>query len=61
MADIIDNVRDSILDAIKTDRITLPTLPEVALNVREVARDPDTTVIALCKVLEKDAAIAAAK
>ena len=59
MADIIDNVRDSILDAIKTDRITLPTLPEVALNVREVARDPDTTVIALCKVLEKDAAIAA--
>ena len=59
MADTLDNVRDSILEAIKTDRITLPTLPEVALNIREVARNPDTTVIALCNVLENDAAIAA--
>jgi len=59
MSELIEKVRDSILDAIKSDRIMLPTLPEVALNVREVARDPNTTVAALCGVLEKDAAIAA--
>ncbi|MBT8149065.1 MAG: HDOD domain-containing protein [Pseudomonadales bacterium] len=59
MSAVIDKVRDSILEAIKSDRIILPTLPEVALNVREVARDPNTTVLALCNVLEKDAAVAA--
>lgn len=59
MSEIIDQVREKILDAIANDRITLPTLPEVALNVREVARRPQTTVQELCKVLERDAAIAA--
>lgn len=59
MSDLIEKVKTSILGAIESDRISLPTLPEVALNVREVARNPNTTVAALCQVLEKDAAIAA--
>ncbi|MGB5324241.1 MAG: HDOD domain-containing protein [Pseudomonadales bacterium] len=59
MSDIIAVVRERILDAISKDRITLPTLPEVALDVRDVARNPQTTVAQLCSVLEKDAAIAA--
>lgn len=59
MSELTDKIRDSILNAIEADRITLPTLPEVALNVRQVARDPSTTVTALCSVLEKDPAIAA--
>ena len=59
MSELTEKIRSSILDAIEADRITLPTLPEVALNVRQVARDPNTTVTALCKVLENDAAIAA--
>ncbi len=59
MSELTEKIRDSILAAIDADRIMLPTLPEVALNVRQVARDPNTTVSALCQVLEKDAAIAA--
>ncbi|MBT8140389.1 MAG: HDOD domain-containing protein [Gammaproteobacteria bacterium] len=59
MSDIIEKVKDKILDAISNDRLTLPTLPEVALNVREVARNPATTVAQLCAVLDQDAAIAA--
>ncbi|NNC55184.1 MAG: HDOD domain-containing protein [Pseudomonadales bacterium] len=59
MSDIIAQVREKILDAISKDRLILPTLPEVALNVREVARNPATTVAELCGVLERDTAIAA--
>jgi len=59
MSELTDKIRDSILNAIEADKITLPTLPEVAIDVRQVARDPNTTVTALCKVLEKDPAIAA--
>lgn len=59
MSDLTQKIRDNVLQAIDSDRIRLPTLPEVALKVREVANDPNTTVGLLCDVLENDAAIAA--
>ena len=59
MSNIVDQIRSEIINAIKTDQLTLPTLPEVALQVREVANDPDSSVASLSKVLGNDAALSA--
>ncbi|NVJ51203.1 MAG: HDOD domain-containing protein [Gammaproteobacteria bacterium] len=48
-----------LLDAIKNDRLTLPTLPEVALRIREAVEDPDATSSAIADEIAKDAALAA--
>ncbi len=48
-----------LLDAIKTDRLVLPTLPEVALKIREVVEDPDVSAHSLADVIASDAALSA--
>ena len=57
--ELIAEVREEIISAINENRIVLPTLPEVALRVRESAEDPDTDVAAMAKVLSTDAALTA--
>lgn len=59
MSSIVDQVRQDIIQAIKTDQLVLPTLPEVALKVREVAEDPDASIAQLGKVIGNDAALTA--
>lgn len=59
MTDIIAEVRDELISAINDNRIVLPTLPEVALRVRESAEDPNTDAAAMAKVLSTDAALTA--
>ena len=59
MSQLIEQIREKLIDAIENDRLTLPTLPEVALNVREAAQDPNVTVASLCSVIDRDAAITA--
>jgi HD-like signal output (HDOD) protein len=59
MSELTEKIKHSILEAIESDQIVLPTLPEVALNIRQVARDSQATVSQLCKVIERDPAIAA--
>lgn len=59
MSQVVDRVRDEIVLAIKNDELVLPTLPEVALKVREVADDPDASLDELGKVIGNDAAISA--
>lgn len=55
----IDDVRAELIDAIQNNRIVLPTLPEVALRVRDAAENPDTDVASFAKELGFDAAISA--
>ncbi|MCO7225478.1 HDOD domain-containing protein [Pleionea sp. CnH1-48] len=50
---------NELLDAIKNDRLTLPTLPEVALRIREAVDDPDVSAAKLADEISKDAAMAA--
>lgn len=50
---------NELVDAIKNDRLTLPTLPEVALKIRDAANDPDVTSNSLSNVISQDAALAA--
>jgi len=50
---------NELVDAIKNDRLTLPTLPEVALKIRDAANDPDVNSSTLSTVIGQDAALAA--
>ena len=59
MSQLATNVKDAIIDAIEKDQITLPTLPEVALKVREAAEDPNASAASLAQVLSSDAALSA--
>lgn len=59
MNPIAEKVRTEIITAINNDRLVLPTLPEVALKVREVADDPDASIERLNGVIGGDAALSA--
>jgi HD-like signal output (HDOD) protein len=59
MNSIAEKVRHEITTAITNDRLVLPTLPEVALKVREVADDPDADIEKLTSVIGNDAALSA--
>lgn len=59
MSALIETVKSELLDAINNDELILPTLPEVALRVRETAEDPDATIGTLGKVISNDAALTA--
>lgn len=48
-----------LIDAISNDRLTLPTLPEVALKIRDAVNDEDVTSGGLAGVIGQDAALAA--
>lgn len=52
-------IQNDILSAIENDSIVLPTLPEIALNVREVTEDPNSGIMDLIEVINKDAALSA--
>lgn len=59
MSQVADTVSKEITQAIDSDLLLLPTLPEVALKVREVAEDPDASIDQLHTVIGNDAAITA--
>ncbi len=59
MNQIADRVRKEVTEAIEKDQLVLPTLPEVALRVREVAEDPDASIHQLTQVIGNDAALTA--
>jgi len=57
--DLAKQVKDDIVAQIKNDELVLPTLPEIALKVREVAEDPNATIDELCDVIGRDPALSA--
>ncbi|MCL6417223.1 HDOD domain-containing protein [Aestuariirhabdus sp. Z084] len=59
MSEFAANILEQLTSAIDNDKLTLPTLPEVALKVREVAEDPMVDVKKICDVIGNDAAISA--
>ncbi len=50
---------NTILEEMDSGKLVLPTLPEVALQVREVADDPDATAKQLADIITTDAALSA--
>lgn len=59
MSEIITGIKNEIINAIETDQLVLPTLPEVALQVREAASDEDIDIKRLSDVIANDAALSA--
>ncbi|HLD65808.1 MAG TPA: HDOD domain-containing protein [Pseudomonas sp.] len=59
MSTLAEKVQRDLIKAIDNDDLVLPTLPEVALKVREAAEDPDISILALSKVIGNDAALTA--
>jgi len=59
MSELAEKVQRDLVEAINNDDLVLPTLPEVALQIRKAAEDPEISVSALSKVIGRDTALTA--
>lgn len=59
MTSVAEHVAKEIISAIDKDELVLPTMPEMALKVREVAEDPDAGIADINAVISNDAALTA--
>ncbi|WP_339803344.1 HDOD domain-containing protein [uncultured Marinobacter sp.] len=59
MSNIVETIREDILEAIENDKLILPTLPEVALKVRDIAEDENSAIADLVNVISTDTALSA--
>ena len=59
MDKLILPIKDDIIKAIENDQLVLPTLPEVALQVREAAVNEDIDIQKLSRVITNDPALSA--
>ena len=56
---LAEKVQQALVTAIDNDDLVLPTLPEVALQIRKAAEDPEISVSDLSKVIGRDTALSA--
>ncbi len=56
---LTEKISDAIFSAIAKDKLVLPTMPEMALRVREVADDQNTSIKQLSDIIGTDAALTA--
>ncbi|WP_455910985.1 HDOD domain-containing protein [Pseudomonas putida] len=59
MNKLAEKVQQALVTAIDNDDLVLPTLPEVALNIRQAAEDPEISISHLSKVIARDTALSA--
>ena len=59
MSNLVETVSKDIIEALQNDQLTLPSLPEVALKVRDVAEKDDSTINDLTVIIAQDAALSA--
>lgn len=59
MPELENKIKKDIVNAINSDQLVLPTLPEVALQVREVAENVESSIQDLSRVISNDAALTA--
>ena len=59
MSELAEKVQQDLVAAIDNDDLVLPTLPEVALQIRKAAEDPEISVSTLSKVIGRDTALSA--
>ncbi len=50
---------DQLLEDLENDRLVLPTLPEVALRVRDTLEDENSSLMDVAKIITSDAALSA--
>jgi len=59
MSNLVETVSNDIIEALQNDQLTLPSLPEVALKVRDIAEKDDSTITDLTDIISQDAALSA--
>lgn len=59
MSNMAAEVQKALIKAIERDALFLPTLPEVALKIRQAAEDTEISVAALSRVIGNDTALSA--
>lgn len=59
MTDLAQRIQDELIQAIERDQLVLPTLPEVALRIREAAENPDVGIPELVREISNDTALSA--
>tara|TARA_R110001592_G_scaffold60539_1_gene184161 strand:+ start:15084 stop:15920 length:837 start_codon:yes stop_codon:yes gene_type:complete len=59
MSEIGQKIKKDILKAIENDTIVLPTLPEIALDVKKITEDENSGLFDLVEVINKDTALSA--
>lgn len=59
MTELAQKVQRDLVEAIDNDDLVLPTLPEVAMQIRQAAEDPEISVSTLSKVIGRDTALSA--
>ena len=59
MSNIVETIKADLTDAIENDKLILPTLPEAALRVREIAENENSAILDLVKVISTDTALSA--
>lgn len=55
----VAKIREQLLEQIDDDTIQIPTLPEIALSIRDICSNDNATIKDVSKVIEKDPGIAA--
>ena len=59
MSSVETSFLDMLMSDLENDKLVLPTLPEVALKVRDTLEDEDASMIDVAKVITSDAALSA--
>lgn len=59
MKETASKIQKEMLVAIERDKLELPTLPEVAIRIREVAEDPNSGIPELVKEINSDTTLSA--
>lgn len=54
MSDLAEKIQDELTVAVGNDQLELPTLPEVALRIRDTAQDPEVSAASLSRVIAED-------
>lgn len=52
-------LRTILIEKLKSDALVLPTLPKIAMKVREAVADPDTNLNDIAAIIAQDAALSA--
>ena len=58
MVNVLEVIQDDLNQALETDKLDLPVLPEVALAIRDATADPKTNASNLAAVISQDAGVA---
>jgi HD-like signal output (HDOD) protein len=54
MSNLAEKIQDELISAVNSDQLEMPTLPEVALRIRDAAEDRNVSAQSLARVIAQD-------